>query len=122
MKPVGIERDLVIGSMKGYVISKRFYKEENRCRIYCGKLILQLDVSGGYKKHKWFQLPRYSTDRNDAWELWDELPTGKAIKERVDGTYRLYFYDPDAYEVLIAAGKDFADCVSQAWLNWKETK
>lgn len=66
----------------------------------------------------------WSTNRNKAWELWDELD---------EKCFQIFFSKSDkgyCLDVLFRSkiegghiqshGKDFADCVSQAWITWKE--
>lgn len=113
MKPAGPERNIEIAKLMGFTISERFYKEENRIRIYCGKL-LPIEINGkvfsGYKRNKWFCLPPYSTDRNAAWELFDELPI--EFKMRIVAKWSEYKYQSG----------QFANIVSDVWIPWKEGK
>ncbi len=99
MKPVGREKDIEIAHLK------RPFRYKEGDYFLDGKPLLH-----------------WSTNRNDAWELWDELPP---IKEyRQNGGYHevMFLCGKDALTNHIFKGKDFADCVSQAWITWKESK
>jgi len=72
-------------------------------------------------------IPCWSTDRNDAWELWDELPKGKFYAEVgfacSIGIYYLSNKLEDIREWLptyIIEGFSFADVVSKIWIEWKK--
>ena len=66
---------------------------------------------------------RWSTNRTN-WELWDELDMNFThIIFRKNGllnTPNKYIIECVFVAIEIAVnGKDFADCVSQAWIQWK---
>lgn len=113
MKLVGRERDYQISELKGY---KPGYGNLAGIRRHC-----HFKPSSGSDP-----LPRWSTNRNDAWELWDEL---KRNLNKVNYTYYKH-QTLEEITILIVPGKksltfygkDFADCVSQAWIAWKESK
>ena len=106
MKPVGLERNIEIAKLKGNV------RQHPR---FCIPII----IPKGEKVHdeaprNWKPVSEWSTNRNDAWELWDELPKARFYEERCDGSYVVIIKD------IVTIGKDFADCVSQAWIKWKQ--
>lgn len=63
-------------------------------------------------------IPYWSTNRNDAWELWDELPRDKTYQER----FNIHFIviHLNRLEFIALSGISFSDVVSQAWLEWKQ--
>jgi hypothetical protein len=71
------------------------------------------------QKHP-IKVKNWSTNRNDAWELWDEL--------RNEFSHCMHYSIESNVDYIEIAGmdtikgKDFADCVSQAWIKWKESK
>ena len=79
---------------------------------------------GWYHKEKdvwvWF-MPKWSTNRNDALELWDEFPT--------ENGYHKYYWQMckkhviviayDGSDVIRKEGTSFADAVSKTWEQWK---
>jgi hypothetical protein len=116
MKPAGRERDIEIAKLKGW---KPYYAEG----IFLDGIRV-VDVRGT-KQIIDAKTISWSTDRNAAWELWDEIKVDKFYQEafmdgkiigcvvmlQIDGEFSCY-----------GQGKDFADCVSQAWITWKEGK
>ena len=107
MKPVGRERNEYIAKLLGWT---RFVPNSN---------LHWKDSDGNIVKDGIDWQP--STNRNDTWELWDEL-----VKAYPDTG--IFFYqdemncsiETDMSNDLNVKGKDFADCVSQAWITWKE--
>lgn len=110
MKP-GRERDIEIAKLKRLIVH------------YCAWGLgiwecydeIDEDGSSGFMS----KLPEWSTDRNAAWELFDELPA-PMFKEYPKGDDRICQLRIGSN--LIVYGKDFADCVSQVWIIWKENE
>ncbi len=116
--PVGRKRDIQIAKLK--------FQKPVRV-IICGvehwQLLREHETFGeqGVAKTRRHKLPYCSTmpdgyPTKDTWELWNELPTDKIYFEYEDGGCAL------RYKCFTVTGKDFADCVSQAWIIWKEGK
>jgi hypothetical protein len=77
------------------------------------------------QKHP-IKVKKWSTSRNDAWELWDELPKPKYYRELSD--LEIETGSTDFTCVITFDGKvffqgtSFADCVSQVWIEYMENK
>ena len=110
--PIGPERNIQIAKLKGY---KHIHNN-----AYMGKNI----------NASMLFFPHWSTNRNDAWELEKEMvDDGVGIQLR----YGRHISNGEYYVHLAFNGKMFtvtrktldeaiADCVSQAWITWKEGK
>ena len=99
IKPVGRGRDIQIAKAKGF---DSYIDKDIACTT--------LRKSNG---KQCIRIQPWSTNRNDAWELWDELPKAKFYEERCEGSYVITLKN------IVVVGKDFVDCVSKAWLAWK---
>ncbi len=103
----GIERDVVIARLKGC-----------QTKIVGSGATLLLR-----KRHT----PAWSTDRNAAWELWDEIESSPDIigidyqsNKPGFGTCAVSFsYAKEKFSTNVFFGKSFSDVVSQAWIAWK---
>jgi hypothetical protein len=84
----------------------------------------------GWSEDGYNFLPEWSTDRNAAWELLNEmLETGyiveiKLVKRKDENFYAVHFR---GVCIAITSSKGtidraFADCISQAWIKWMEGK
>jgi len=84
-------------------------KGRDRDKLICLKKSMQADV------HRWWHP---STDRDHAWELWDELPAFKKHLEHINGIHEIVFQDNTILEFIYCQGNSFGDAVSTAWLRW----
>ena len=72
------------------------------------------------KLKRWVNVSIYkwSTSRLDALELWDELPEVKYwFEDKILGEHKVVFYENGVKTQV--HGKDFADCVSSAYVAYK---
>jgi hypothetical protein len=120
MKATGRERDIEIAKLKGW---KPYYAEG----IFLDGIRV-VDVRGT-KQITDAKTISWSTDRNAVWELWDEI-YDKTYSLPQHATKQYIYYADGIHEVKIymknnkiihIKGKDFADCVSQAWITWMES-
>ena len=106
MKPAGRERDKQVGILKGFKVTHPEWH--------------------GIYPHEAKNIKEWSTNRNTAWELWDELKNKFHKATYMETSYgqghHIYLTDCCEFNIKIKEGKDFADCVSQAWIQWKEVK
>lgn len=138
MKPAGRERDIEIAKLKG--LNPKTVQQLIDEKIFASHMINSTTDIWIFVKHPviynrkyWIFCPHYSTNRNDAWELWDELRKKKITlnfseaKNDKESILIVWLKSgktiPSIREnTLIIIGKDFADCVSQAWIKWKENQ
>lgn len=101
---VGKERDKIIANMKG---------------LKWNTTIILSDHFTDYPHN-----PSWSTSRNEAWELWDEMKAATPILN-----YQIFdsnhvvnnAHSIDNQTMTISEeGNSFADVVSKAWIRWKE--
>lgn len=115
MKPAGRERNIEVAMLKNIntgIGNCQRHKWNRMVPVSC-------NVCGMDYKDM-LSIKRWSTDRNAAGELWDELPLKKEYTE-----YEGYGGETVCLVEICYGrfyGKDFADCVSQAWITWKEDK
>ena len=91
----GRDRDKLIALKKGYEVCLC-----SDCKSDPNKQL----ISKGLRRL--FPLKHWSTDRNDAWELFKELPY--AVRKEVISAWAKWGFNIDY----------FADAVSKAWLRW----
>lgn len=132
MKPVGRERDIEIAKLKESLFYLKVDIFKNR-QVRCEKP----PFPGAIPYTNMGIVPYWSTDRNAAWELEKEIIN--------DGYVLIITYEKipiSRYIVLLTISnphntktvvhmlqtvnedlnKAIADCVSQAWIIWKESK
>lgn len=135
--PAGRERNRLIAKTKGIEPAFACYADNVSGDDYCvwdtSEPYNCLYASRGIKKEEckcWCErpegeyIPEWSTDRNDAWELWGELPEPKRYDQLgiehiiYAGFSQDYMGIKDCliYEIK---GNSFADAVSKAWLEFK---
>lgn len=111
MKAAGRERDIEIAKLKGYVFFKWY---DLKVRSYDNKRYAYANEH----KDSIVTIKHWSTKRHFAWELWDELPKIKGFQEFKD--FRTYPCSIIVEELDWIGGEDFADCVSQAYIIWRQ--
>ena len=106
-------RDKEIAELKGLKPYKAFHDD------YVYNHMIH-DEYESYEVPKY--IPHWSTDRNDAWELWDELPDEKSYFQNMD--YHRIEIRKVTYSMNLSIfeGTSFADAVSKAWIEWKKQK
>lgn len=117
MKPAGRERDIEIAELRDYKIGST-----SQGSVITSKGIISKTGEAIWgRKNGWpITCKHWSTNRDHAWELWDDMTK--------DGSYLKYEQENDDLHYVSfkggnkISGKDFADCVSQAWLIWKNKK
>lgn len=92
IEAVGRKRDIQIAKLKGYNVLQYGAMYTN----------LPMEKSDTCRTRKY-----WSTSRNDAWELWDELPVN--WKHIVMYEWGLVDFDSDK----------FAPAVSNCWITWR---
>ena len=114
--PPGKDRDLYIAYLKG--IKKAYIDPEiSETNLYV------IPSNKPYRTHSIDAtcLPTWSTDRYNAWSLWDEI---------IKNDYLLIFYEgnddkkvtlrmENDFMEKIIGGESFSDCVTQAWIWFK---
>lgn len=118
------EKDKRIAKLKGWyfwkILPGEYYRDGKSREIFTqhpddpiGREIKQLE-----------DFPHWSTNRNDALELWDEFPTENGYHK-----YHWQMYEKHviviAYngsDVIRKEGTSFADAVSKTWEQWKGGK
>ena len=132
--PAGRERNLLIAEMKGITPVFACYVDNIGGDNYCvlddekpwdcticeREGITNKEVCKQWKQRfesEW--LPEYSTSRNDAWELWDELPISKHYGINDLGEHLVTWYQDTTQKTI--SGTSFAEAVSKAWIEYKES-
>ena len=86
-----------------------------------------IDDLKGYHGIK-YEHTDWSTSRNDVWELWNEIKCYvKTITEYANGMTWVHCFKDEKESMnqdgfIWCNGKNIADAVSRAWLEWKEIK
>jgi hypothetical protein len=126
MIPVGRERDKRIAELLGYTFKdfSAYTKDEAHEPLY---MLFKKD-----KPKAW--MPDYSTNRNDAWELWDIMKENGArvrlVINAIDSNGVFIIIESIRYQSVYFGvfrdvsytGKDEADAISGAFIKYMEAK
>ena len=119
IKQVGIERNIQIAELKGLCMHDWKAEDDyfpNGVRSSFHWECIKCNKTDYSRARPHTGIKHWSTNRNDAWELWDELPNEYLQYTEDNGKYSISFYWKGNNRIV---GKDFADCVSSAWITWK---
>ena len=142
----GRERDKLIAELKGIEPVYACYADDPAGDGYCvldnnnpfNCLICEREeITNKFECKEWAIRPDYewiplwSTSRNDAWELWDELPLDRMYRENlIEGVLRYIVSvnwkhdNPESLykPALIIVDDSFPDAVSKTWIIWKQSQ
>ena len=114
--PPGKDRDLYIAYLKG--IKKAYIDPEiSETNLYV------IPSNKPYRTHSIDAacLPTWSTDRYNAWSLWDDMRKNGYMLTFMedDGDESVIVFSRDGFRQESIMGINFADCISQAWIWFK---
>jgi hypothetical protein len=102
--PSGKDRDKLIALKRGICYHEGAFSCKN-CE--------QKSMDGIWRQNK-----KYSTNRNDARELWDDLPSPKSYHQFGNVHIVMVLLNNFSEEIKEMSEVSFADAVSKAWLQW----
>lgn len=118
----GRERDTAIAKLKGIKKISQSSEKFEEGRDQSDYFMYYIPSGKPWRTHAIDArlLPFWSTDRKDAWELWDELckayPMGMLYSFTAPDQHTV---ETDMSNEIVAKGTSFPDCVTKAWLIWK---
>ena len=131
----GRDRDKLIAKLKGIKPVYACYADNFAGDEYCVlnedkpfdcRICEREKIIDKFKCKEWKQrpenewLPQWSTDRNDAWELWEELPAPKRYYFHVNDKHEISYQNNMEIKWVYFLGDSFPDAVSKAWIERKQ--
>jgi hypothetical protein len=117
MIEAGPERDKYIAELRGEKCTRLFIEDDpcnQDCKLFWDN---RCPLPNDYECKNW------STNRNDAWELWDEMKENLRQVELIYAPANficvLYSYE---WKSIYFDGKDEADAISGAYIKYMEAK
>lgn len=117
--PEGKERDFLIYKEKGHLRRKGSWYELWNGNVWVIDFHGIKEAIGFFNSMHDESKFNWSTSRNDAWELWDELPYPKVYQQYSVNEHRIIIKINNI--LCTFNGTSFALAVSKAWIEWKRS-